>query len=59
MFGRLDMRKAGILLFWAVLWQLADKLIDNSIIFVGPFDVARSFLPLFPRKLSGRPWGVP
>ncbi len=43
-----ELRKAGILLFWVVMWQIADWTIDNAIVFVGPWDVARSFFALVP-----------
>lgn len=41
-------RKALILLFWISLWQAADMIIDNAIVFVGPMDVIRSFYLLLP-----------
>ena len=46
-----ELRKAGILLFWVVMWQIADWTIDNAIVFVGPWDVARSFFALVPTKI--------
>ena len=43
-----ELRKAGILLFWVVMWQIADWTIDNAIVFVGPWDVALLPLGLLP-----------
>ncbi len=42
------LRKGGILLFWAAVWQAAAFMIDNSILFVSPIDVIRAFLSLIP-----------
>lgn len=36
-------RRITIIIFWIAVWQLAGMLIDNSIVFVGPADVLRSF----------------
>lgn len=36
-------RRITIIIFWIAVWQLAGMLIDNSIVFVGPSDVLRSF----------------
>lgn len=41
-------RKIGILLFWIAAWQAAALLIDNSIVFVGPFPVLCAFRALLP-----------
>lgn len=35
----LRLKKAGIILFWLILWQIASKLLDNSIILAGPWEV--------------------
>lgn len=35
-------------LFWILIWQAADLLIQNPIIFVGPLDMARALLALLP-----------
>lgn len=45
---QLSTRKVLILLFWLAVWQAADLMIDNTIVFVGPMDVIRSFLVLLP-----------
>lgn len=42
------LRKAGILLFWAAIWQVAALAIDNPILFVSPLDVGKSFFSLIP-----------
>lgn len=41
-------RRTAIILFWLAIWQIAGLLIDNSIVFVGPADVLRSFSQLIP-----------
>lgn len=41
-------RKIGILLFWLAVWQIAALLIDNSIVFVGPYPVLCAFRNLLP-----------
>lgn len=41
-------RRIAIILFWIAVWQLAGILIDNSIVFVGPAEVLRSFFLLLP-----------
>lgn len=41
-------RRTAIIIFWIAVWQLAGMLIDNSIVFVGPLDVLRSFSLLIP-----------
>ena len=41
-------RKIGIFLFWIAVWQIAALLIDNSIVFVGPYPVLRAFCALLP-----------
>lgn len=45
---RISLRKILIILFWILLWQLAELQIQNDIIFAGPLDVVRSFFVLFP-----------
>ena len=42
------LRKTGILLFWAAIWQVAALAIDNPILFVSPLDVGKSFFSLIP-----------
>lgn len=39
---RIWVRRGGILLFWLLVWQLAAGIIDNSIIFTGPLQMARA-----------------
>lgn len=39
-------RRIAIIIFWIAVWQIAGMLIDNSIVFVGPADVLRSFSQL-------------
>lgn len=46
---RISLRKLLILLFWILLWQLADLRIQNDIVFAGPTDVGRSFCSLITR----------
>ena len=41
-------RKVLIIFFWLAVWQAADMAIDNTIVFVGPIDVIRSFSLLLP-----------
>lgn len=41
-------RRTAIILIWLAIWQIASLLIDNSIVFVGPTDVLRSFSQLIP-----------
>lgn len=36
-------RRIAIIIFWTTAWQAASLLIDNSIVFVGPWDVTRAF----------------
>ena len=31
-----NLRMAGIVLFWLIVWEIADRLINNRIILVGP-----------------------
>lgn len=45
---KLRVRRIMIILFWVAVWQAASMLIDNSIVFVGPVDVLRSFHILAP-----------
>lgn len=42
------LRKCLILLFWLLLWQAGSVIIHNTIILVGPLDVAASLLRLLP-----------
>ena len=37
--GILRFKKAGIILFWLLIWQAASTVVHNSIILVGPLDV--------------------
>ncbi|MCI9283563.1 MAG: ABC transporter permease subunit [Lachnospiraceae bacterium] len=41
-------RKIVILLFWVAIWQTAAQLIDNSIVFVGPYPVLCALFNLLP-----------
>lgn len=43
-------RRIVIILFWIAIWQTAGMLIDNSIVFVGPVDVLRSFFLMVPEQ---------
>lgn len=36
------LRKAGILIFWLIIWQLSAAAVDNSILFVGPSEVVKA-----------------
>ena len=36
-------KKAGVLLFWLCVWQLAAVFIDNELLFAGPSATARAF----------------
>lgn len=42
------MRKAGVLIFWLLVWQAAGMAIHNSIVFVGPAEVLAAFKHLLP-----------
>lgn len=42
-------RKLLIILFWIAVWHLASLLIRNAILIVGPFDVIRALIWLFPQ----------
>ncbi len=44
--GNLRARRIVIIIFWIAVWQIAAMSIDNSIVFVGPADVLRSFSQL-------------
>ena len=46
--SRVFIRKAAVILFWLILWQAGSILIDNSIIFVGPLDMARALIAQVP-----------
>ena len=48
--GRSRLFRFAVILFWIVLWQAADVLIGNSIIFVGPSDVARALFLQLPTE---------
>ncbi len=48
MFKAFSLRKAGILLFWAAVWQLAALFVGNSIVFVGPIEVGGALFGLIP-----------
>ena len=39
-------RKYFIWLFWIAVWQTANMLIHNNIIFVGPLDMVKALLEL-------------
>lgn len=41
-------RKAAIILFWLLIWELFAWLIDNSIILVGPMESTRALIRLLP-----------
>lgn len=41
-------KKAGIILFWLMLWELADRLVENRIILVGPVNIVSALI----RQLS-------
>ena len=42
-------RKIAIIVFWIAVWHIASLLIHNTIVFVGPVDVVRSFSALLPQ----------
>ncbi|NNJ29784.1 ABC transporter permease subunit [Bacteroides xylanolyticus] len=42
--GILRLKKAGIILFWLLIWQAASLAVHNSIILVGPLDVILALL---------------
>lgn len=42
------LRKSAIILFWLAVWQAGSMVIGNSIIFVGPFDMAKSLAVQLP-----------
>lgn len=42
--GILHFKKAGIILFWLLIWQAASTAVHNSIILVGPLDVILALL---------------
>ena len=41
------LRKAGIWLFWLIVWQVAAMLADNEILLVSPFQTMSAFVSLF------------
>ena len=41
---RIWIQRGFILLFWILAWQLAAGIIDNSIIFTGPFQMVRALI---------------
>ena len=41
------LRKAGIWLFWLIVWQVAAMLADNEILLVTPFQTMSAFVSLF------------
>lgn len=45
---KLRIRRIAVILFWLSVWQAAGVFIDNTIVFVGPVDVLRSFSQLMP-----------
>jgi NitT/TauT family transport system permease protein len=46
-------KKAGILVFWLLAWQLVSLCVQNPLVFVGPAETARAFLT---QMGSGRFW---
>ncbi len=42
------LKRAGIILFWLVLWQLASLGIHNSILFAGPLETVRALAEMIP-----------
>lgn len=44
------LRKISICLFWLVIWQCISLLIDNSIIFAGPFEVIHALVFQLPTR---------
>lgn len=38
------LQKAGIILFWLLIWQIAALLLNNSIVFVGPLQMLSSLI---------------
>ncbi len=42
------LKRAGIILFWLVLWQLVSLGIHNSILFAGPLETVRALAEMIP-----------
>lgn len=40
-------KKIGIVLFWLALWELADRVVQNRIILVGPVNIAIALIQQF------------
>ena len=51
-------RKAGILLFWLAVWFAAGRIVENSLVLVGPEEVFMALGRLLPSLRSGRRCGV-
>ena len=47
---RTTIRKLLILLFWLAVWHIASRLLDNTLILVGPADTAKSLITLAATK---------
>ena len=43
-------KRVLIWLFWLALWELANRIIDNKVIFAGPFAMAEALMGLLPQK---------
>lgn len=44
------LKAAMIIIMWVLVWQIADLIIDNSIILVGPVDIVSTLLKCVARK---------
>lgn len=44
--GKIPWKMCGIILFWLILWELADRIVNNRIVLVGPVTIVESLIEL-------------